>query len=159
MPIGVLFVCLGNICRSPTAQGILEKKLCDAGLVDSVLVDSCGTATFNVGKRPDPRAITAAERAGYDLSRQIARQIEPADYNKFDYIIAMDRTNLINVQAWAPADFDGEIKLMLDYCRHSGNSQIPDPYYQDAEHFDAVIRLVEHGVDGLLAKLRQHHSI
>lgn len=159
MSIGVLFVCLGNICRSPSAQGILEKKLQESGLGDGFFVDSCGTANFNVGKSPDPRAIAASERAGYDISRQIARQIEKADYEKYRYIIAMDRTNLLNVQSWAPPNFEGEIKLMLDYCKHRGSSQIPDPYYAEADHFDGVISLLEQGVDGLVRHLKQHHSI
>ncbi len=159
MPVGVLFVCLGNICRSPIAQGILEKKLGDRALEDAVFVDSCGTAAFNIGKSPDPRAVIAANNSGYNISRQIARQVDDGDYRRFHYIVAMDRTNLINLQSWAPADYAGEIKLLLDYCRHDGSSQIPDPYYDSAEKFAAIIPLLEPAIDSLLDHIRHQHSL
>ncbi len=159
MAVGVLFVCLGNICRSPTAQGILEHKARQLGLEDAIFADSCGTAAFNVGKPADPRARAAASAAGYDLSDQFARQIADDDYERFHYIIAMDRTNLINVEAWRPAHFEGEIKLLMDYCEHDGSSQIPDPYYQSAEHFGEIIGIMEQAIDGLLAHIRHQHSL
>lgn len=159
MTVNVLFVCLGNICRSPAAQGILEKRVLDAGLQEQITVDSCGTAPFNVGKAPDPRSQQAAQKAGYDISAQIARQIHDDDYETFDYIIAMDHINLTNVKAWAPADYAGELKLFMDYCRHGGNAQIPDPYYKDADEFDQVIRSLEVAADGLLAYIRKRHEI
>ena len=115
MTVNVIFVCLGNICRSPAAQGILEAMVQDAGLSDKITVDSCGTAPFNVGKSPDPRSIEASSRAGYDISQQIARQIDDADYEKNDYVIAMDRINLTNIETWAPANFQGEINLLMHY--------------------------------------------
>lgn len=159
MSVHVVFVCLGNICRSPAAQGILEKKVAAAGLSAEISVDSCGTAAFNIGKSPDPRSTAAAAKAGYDISGQIARQICDADYAQSDYVIVMDRKNLSNVLAWAPAGFDGEIKLLLDYSSHSGDSQIPDPFYDSAEQFDAVIASLEKAVDALLAHIREHHKI
>lgn len=150
MTINVLFVCLGNICRSPAAQGIFEKLVEDAGLSNHIKVDSCGTAAFNVGKNPDPRSIEASARAGYDISQQIARQIQDEDYDNNDFVIAMDRINLTNIEAWAPKDFDGEINLFMHYCKHGGNAQIPDPYYADASKFDGVIKSLEKASTGLL---------
>lgn len=158
MPIHAVFVCLGNICRSPAAQGVFEKYVLEAGLADKVSVDSCGTAAFNLGKSPDPRSIAAAGRAGYDITQQIARQIDDHDYQHASYVVAMDRMNLTNVLACAPADYDGEIKLLMDYCGHNGNSQIPDPY--DDEHsFDRVIQQIEVAAKGLLDTIRQVHGI
>ena len=159
MTIHVVFVCLGNICRSPAAQGIFEKKVSDAGLDQRITVDSCGTAAFNIGKSPDPRAVSAAAKAGYDISQQIARQIDDDDYHRGSYLIAMDRNNLGNVMAWAPKNFDGEIKLFLDYCHHGGNRQIPDPFYGKADQFDTVIRSLEKAADGLLHYIREQHSL
>lgn len=159
MPIHVVFVCLGNICRSPAAQGILEKYVLDAGLTDKISVDSCGTAAFNLGKSPDPRSIAAANRAGYDITQQIARQIDDHDYHRAHYVIAMDRMNLTNVLAWAPADYDGEIKLLMDYCDHNGNAQIPDPFYDDEHSFDRVIQQIEIAANGLLNTIRQTHHL
>ena len=159
MSVGVLFVCLGNICRSPAAQGILEHRVQAAGLSGQIVVDSCGTATFNLGKSPDTRSQSAALRAGYDISEQIARQICDDDYERFDYIIAMDRINLMNVEAWAPKDYAGEIKLFMSYCQHGGNAQIPDPYYKEADAFDGVIQTLERAADGLLKHIRSKHGI
>lgn len=159
MSVSVLFVCLGNICRSPAAQGILEKRIIDAGLQEKIRVDSCGTAAFNVGKAPDARSQSASLRAGYDISGQIARQICDEDYEQFDYIIAMDRINLTNVQAWAPKDYSGELQLLMHYCKNGGNSQIPDPYYKEADAFDGVIASLEKAADGLLAYIRHKHGI
>ncbi len=159
MSVGVLFVCLGNICRSPAAQGIFEHRIRSAGLSDQIHTDSCGTAAFNLGKSPDERSQSAALRAGYDISDQIARQICDEDYQRFNYVIAMDRINLTNVEAWAPKDFAGEINLFMNYCKNGGNAQIPDPYYKEAEAFDGVIQTLERAADGLLAHIRTKHGI
>ncbi len=159
MAVHVVFVCLGNICRSPAAQGILEHKVAAAGLSDRITVDSCGTAAFNIGKSPDPRSSRACAAAGYDISTQIARQICDEDYHRSDYLIVMDRKNLGNVEAWTPKEFSGEIKLLLEYSQHGGNSQIPDPFYDDAEQFDKVIRTLEKATDALLAHIRREHHL
>jgi protein-tyrosine phosphatase len=159
MSIHVVFVCLGNICRSPAAQGVFEKYISEAGLADKISVDSCGTAAFNIGKSPDPRSTAAAKRAGYDISQQIARQIDDGDYHRANYVVAMDRMNLTNVLAWAPADYDGEIKLLMDYCNHSGNSQIPDPYYDDEHSFDKVIQQIEVAAKGLINTIKTQHGV
>ncbi len=160
MSINVLFVCLGNICRSPSAQGILEKQIAKLNLTDSIQVDSCGTAPFNVGKSPDDRALQACAAAGYDISMQIARQIEDEDYLNFDYIIPMDRKNMMSVTAWQPKDFSGEIKLMMQYHPNAlGNTQIPDPYHDRPEAFNPIISCLEEACAGLLEHIQQKHGL
>lgn len=157
--IGVLFVCLGNICRSPSAQGIFQHQVDKAGLADYFLIDSCGTAAFNVGKSPDKRATEATRHYGYDISQQIARQICNNDYQQFNYIIPMDRKNMMSLTAWQPADYSGEIKLLMQYHpKNLGNSQIPDPYHESLEKFFPIIEVIEQASTGLLSYIRnQHH--
>lgn len=159
MTINVLFVCLGNICRSPAAEGIFGELVAQAQLDQMIQVDSCGTAAFNIGKPPDPRSTAAASRAGYDISQQIARQICDDDYRVNHYLIAMDRINLTNVTAWAPGDFTGEIQLFMHYGPNSGNTQVPDPYYDDAAQFDSVIKTLEIAAGGLLDHIRTTHQL
>lgn len=150
MSVGVLFVCLGNICRSPTAQGVMQRLVEKRGLCADIRVDSAGTAAFNVGKSPDARAIAACEQAGLDISCQIARQIDDEDYRRYHYIIAMDRQNLVNCQTWAPKDFGGEIRLMLDYVPGRGSAQVADPYYADSDAFAGVVSELDHACEHLL---------
>ena len=159
MSINILFVCLGNICRSPAAEGIFSKMVENAQLSDKIKVDSCGTAAFNIGKSPDPRAMAAAARAGYDISQQIARQINDHDYDVNHYLIAMDRINLTNVKAWAPKDFQGDIELFMTYSQKSGNTQIPDPFYDNERQFDKVIQLLETSAVGLLEHIRKQRQL
>jgi len=157
--LNVLFVCLGNICRSPLAQGSFEQQVIQQGLEGVIQVDACGTAAFNVGKSPDPRAIAAAERAGFDLSQQIARQIDDSDYHRCQYIIAMDRNNLSNVVAWAPADYAGEIKMLLDYMGNGGPAELADPYYAAADAFDETLEQISHATAALLQDICQRHDL
>ena len=156
--LGILFVCLGNICRSPTAQGIAEQRLQQHHWQHRVHVDSCGTAAFNLGKAPDDRAISACKNRGYDIGQQRARQIEPADYQRFDFLLVMDRVNLASVQAWAPKHFSGEIGLLMQYSSRGGNSQLADPFYAEAGKFDGMIASLETAIDGLLEKLASIHA-
>lgn len=158
--IGVLFVCLGNICRSPSAQGIFQHQVDKAGLTDYFIIDSCGTAAFNVGKSPDKRAIDATRHYGYNIEDQIARQISKEDYNKFDYIIAMDRKNMMSLTAWQPAGYSGEIELLMKYHPDSlGNTQIPDPYHDSPDKFFPIIETIEKAAAGLLEHIRNKHRI
>lgn len=159
MSINVLFVCLGNICRSPAAQGVFSKFVEQAQLSDKIKVDSCGTAAFNIGKSPDPRSTAAAARAGYDISEQIARQINDDDYDTNHYLIVMDRINFTHVKSWAPKDFRGEIELFMAYSQKSGNTQVPDPFYDDERQFDKVIQTLEIAASGLLEHLRKQHQL
>ena len=158
--IGVLFVCLGNICRSPSAQGILESKIKALGLDDKIIVDSCGTAPFNVGKKPDQRALAACKHYGYEIENQIARQISDEDYVNYDYIIPMDRKNMMSITAWKPKDFKGEIKLMMEYHKNNaGTTQIPDPYHEGAKAFFPIIETLEIACDGLLETIKEQHKL
>ncbi len=157
MSVHVVFVCLGNICRSPSAQGVLEKLIVEAGLENSITVDSCGTAAFNVGKNPDPRAVAACQRKGYDISQQIARQINDDDYSKADYVIAMDSINLMSVKAWAPKGYQGTLSLFMRFAGGGEHAQIPDPYYQEADKFDGVISVLEKACAGLLDNIQETH--
>lgn len=159
MSIGVTFVCLGNICRSPLAEGIFQQLLVQSGLADQVRVDSCGTAAFNVGKSPDPRAVAAAERAGLNISRQIARQIHDEDYANSHYIVAMDRANLMNCEAWRTKGFNGEIKMLLEYSQAAGSSQVADPFYSNSEAFDELIPLLRRACENLLAHIVKQHKL
>lgn len=159
MTVKVLFVCLGNICRSPSAQGILQKMVDDNGLSEQFVIDSCGTAPFNVGKSPDKRAIEAASRHGYNIEDQIARQIHNDDYQQFQYIIAMDHKNLSSVQTWAPDSYDGEITLFMKYGSNRGLTQVADPYYEDSGKFDAVIATLEKAAHGFLKYVVKKHRL
>ncbi len=159
MTINVLFVCLGNICRSSAAQGVFQRYVDDAGLSRHISIDSCGTAAFNVGKPPDSRAIDAALRHGYDIREQVARQIHPDDYQQFEFILPMDRKNMSSVTAWAPDDYQGEIELFMKYGKHSGISQLSDPYYEKAEKFDGVIKMIEKASHGLLNHIVNKHAL
>lgn len=156
--IGVLFVCLGNICRSPSAQAVLEDRLARRRLAGRFRVDSCGTAAFNAGKSPDPRAIAAAERRGYRIAHQRARQIDDADFGRFRYIVAMDRSNLHTLQGWATADFDGEIRLLMHFAAGGRDGEVADPYYGAAQAFEAALDAIEDGVEGLLEYLCARHG-
>lgn len=134
------------------AQGIFQRQVNDAGLNDMVFVDSCGTAAFNVGKNPDPRAVAATTENGIDISEQIARQIDDDDYKRFDFIIAMDRNNLSNVIAWAPPNYKGEMKLLLDYTPKHKQGQVADPYYSE----DGTFLLVFEEIQSATACLLNH---
>ena len=149
----VLFVCLGNICRSPTAEGVLRHKLRAAGLEDRVQVDSAGTGDWHVGKAPDSRTRIAAQRRGYDLSALRARQVEAADFQRFDLILAMDQSNLRNLQALRPAGAQADLDLYLRRYELALD-EVPDPYYGGEDGFEQVLDLIEQASEALLAEIR-----
>lgn len=151
--IRVLFVCLGNICRSPTAQGVFERLVAESGLADAIVVDSAGTAGWHAGKPPDPRAIEAARRRGVDLSRQRARQVTRRDLQLFDYVLTMDRENLKAIRNLAANDQRGHIGLLLDFAPRLGLSDVPDPYYGGPQDFEKALDLIEEASTGLLAQI------
>jgi len=150
--IRILFVCLGNICRSPTAEGIFRARLEAAGLQDRIEIDSAGTGDWHLGRGPDPRAQESAAAAGYDISALRARQVSVDDFFEFDYILAMDGQNLHDLQAMQPEHSAAVLELMLSYGS-SNENDVPDPYYGGDDGFKQVIALLEDSADGLLADL------
>lgn len=161
--VRVLFVCTGNICRSPTAHAVFLQRVHEAGLAERIEVDSAGTHGFHVGQAPDRRSTEAAARRGYDLSDQRARQIEADDLSTFDYVLAMDGGNLAMLQAlMSTAGISSpraRIGLLLDYVEGAVGKDVPDPYYGTRNGFEEVLDLVESGAERLLARLRQQHGL
>lgn len=149
----VLFVCLGNICRSPTAEGVLRHKLREAGLTDQVEVASAGTGDWHVGKAPDKRSQAAAKLRGYDLSAQRARQVSRADFATYDLILAMDNSNLRHLQALQPANGKAELDLFLRRFQ-SEVDEVPDPYHDSEQGFEQVLDLIERASDLLVIELK-----
>lgn len=149
----VLFVCLGNICRSPTAHGVFATLIDQRGLSGLVKVDSCGTGDWHLGSAPDPRAVAAASNRGYDLSRLRARQVQVDDFDVYDYILAMDGSNLEDLQALCPGDYRGHLGLFLSFAGELAPDDVPDPYYGGEEGFDQVLDLIEAASKGLLQVL------
>lgn len=151
--ISVLFVCMGNICRSPTAEGVFRRLVEDAGLSGKIQVDSAGTHDYHIGVPPDRRAQVAAAGRGYDLSALRGRQVERADFERFDYILAMDSDNLANLQRLCPSPYKNRMGLFLEYGQKSSLREVPDPYYGGAQGFEHVLNLVEDAAAGLLDEI------
>ena len=158
MTTSVLFVCLGNICRSPTAHGVFQSLVNRDGLGQRIMVDSAGTGDWHLGAPPDPRASAAALDSGYDLSKLRARLVSSADFLEFDYVLAMDNENLANLKKMAPADYSGHLGLFLDFDPHSPLSEVPDPYYGTDDGFAQVLELVAAASEGLLSKISGANS-
>ena len=152
----VLFVCMGNICRSPTAETVFREHAQRAGLLDDLRIESAGIGSWHVGEPPDKRAILHGRRRGYDLEPLRARQVTPADFERFDYILGMDHRNLRDLKALRPDDYNGHLGLFLDFAPHLGVREVPDPYYGGPDGFEAVLELVERASEGLLAHIRAH---
>jgi len=150
----VLFVCLGNICRSPTAEGVFRAQVAAAGLSEVIGIDSAGTAAWHIGKAPDQRAQAAATRRGYDLTALRGRQVAVADFGEFDYILAMDRSNLADLLAQCPAEQRHKVRLFLSFSSQWQDHEVPDPYYGGADGFDQVLDMVEDAAHGLLSDIR-----
>lgn len=150
----VLMVCMGNICRSPTAEGVLRATLEKAGLADKVEVDSAGTHGYHVGEAPDPRTQRAALARGYDLSQMRARRVAPKDLDYFDLILAMDRSNLDNLQRLASPEKQARLGLFMDYAHNFDDDEVPDPFYGLGHSFDLVLDMVEDAAAGLTEQLK-----
>ncbi|TCJ18309.1 low molecular weight phosphotyrosine protein phosphatase [Rubrobacter taiwanensis] len=150
----VLFVCMGNICRSPTAQGVFERLVEREGLEGEIRADSAGTGSWHVGEPPDRRAQESARRRGIDLSGQRARQLEPEDFERFDYVVVMDRENYRNVLAMCPPEHREKVRLLMEYAPETGVSEVPDPYFGGPDGFERVLDLVEEAAEGLLDEIR-----
>ena len=149
-------VCLGNICRSPTAHGVMNKCIKNQGLSSKIKVDSAGTGDWHIGEQPDSRAIEAAAQRGYDLQSFRARQVVAADYQQFHYILAMDRTNLKELRAACPQAHQNKLQLLLEFA-DSSHESVPDPYYSGPAGFELVLDLVEQACESLLEHIRLQH--
>ncbi|MEE8187566.1 MAG: low molecular weight protein-tyrosine-phosphatase [Kiloniellales bacterium] len=158
MAASVLFVCTGNICRSPTAEGVMRHALAAAGLDGAVAVDSAGLGGWHVGEPPDGRAIRCAAQRGYDLSAQRARQFHQADFDDFPLILGMDRGHVRELRGLQPGDGKGNVSLFLDYLPaedpHFGRD-VPDPYYGGPPDYEISLDLIERGVPGLIAAIER----
>jgi protein-tyrosine phosphatase len=151
----VLFVCTGNICRSPTAEGVFRQLLSQDAPDLRVEVDSAGTAGYHIGEPPDLRSQRAAMRRGIDLGGLRARQVTPADFSYFDLILAMDRGNLLELETMRPNNSRARVELFLQYAPDSGRLEVPDPYYRDVGGFEEVLDLTVAASRGLLAALQK----
>lgn len=154
--VKVLMVCLGNICRSPSAHGVFNKYIENSKLDGIIEVDSAGTSNYHIGENPDPRSIQAAARRGYFLQDLVARQVRDEDFQLFDYILAMDAANLNELRKRVPQNCRASIALLLDYS-DSGQEMIPDPYHSGKDGFELVLDLIEGACEGLLADIRARH--
>lgn len=150
----ILFVCLGNICRSPTAETVFRQIVAREAPDLPIEIDSAGTAAYHVGSAPDSRTRQAALRRGYDMSALRARVIEPQDFSRFDLILAMDRQNVDTLRRAAPAAAHRRIRLFLEFAPGAGETEVPDPYYGGPNGFEEVLDLVEAGARGLLEHVR-----
>ena len=157
--VKVLFVCMGNICRSPTAEGVFRHLLRARGLHESIFVDSAGTHAYHVGNPPDPRALRTALGRGIDLSDLRARQVRDEDFHHFDYILAMDRDNLADLSAACPDAQRTKLSLFLRYAPHLELQDVPDPYYGGPAGFERVLDMIEDAAQGFLDNLVQAHAI
>ena len=148
--VRILFVCSGNICRSPTAEGIARYFIQTGGLESLIEVDSAATHGSHVGEAPDSRARKAAQQRGYDLSDLRARKLHISDFQRFDLVLAMDRGHLEYMQRMCPEVYQSRLGLFMDYARDSELDEVPDPYYGGPKGFEVVLDLCESGVRGLL---------
>jgi protein-tyrosine phosphatase len=151
----VLFVCLGNICRSPTAEAVFREFVRRHAPGLDVQIDSAGTADFHVGEPPDPRAVRAAAARGLDMTGLRARQVERSDFERFDLILAMDRSNQAALLELSPPEYRSRVRLLLEFAAAAGREDVPDPYYGGAQGFDEVLDLVEEAAAGLLAEIQR----
>ena len=152
--VRILFVCLGNICRSPSAQGVFQRLVAEQGLTDHIQVDSAGTSSYHVGDAPCRRMQNVARRRGIDLSKQRSRQATPSDCERFDYLVAMDRANVRDMQWLCPDGQQQKISLLLEYAPHLGVSDVPDPYYSTGEA-ERAFDLIEEAAAALLEHIKR----
>jgi len=157
-PVKVLFVCMGNICRSPTAHGVFQALVDEHGLGDRIHVDSAGTHGYHTGTPPDPRSQATAKTRGVDLSGQRARRFESSDFVEFDYVIGMDSGNLADMLAIRPDNGRAEARLMLEFASKFEQREVPDPYFGEAG-FERVFDMIDDAARGLLQQIRQQRGI
>ena len=155
--VKVLFVCMGNICRSPTAQGVFERLVQSEGVAKHLVIDSAGTHAYHVGNPPDKRSQAAAKGRGLDLSGQRARQVTAADIEEFDYVLVMDHTNLYDLQDLVTESGRERVHLFMKFAERWDVDEVPDPYYGGNSGFERVLDMVEDAAAGLLMHIRRHH--
>ncbi len=151
----VLFVCLGNICRSPTAHGVFESLVKKKGYTDKIIVDSAGTSGWHIGKKPDSRTIKEAKKRGYNLQYIRSRKAVAEDFSNFDYILAMDKDNLFELKKLKPKNYKGKLELFLNYSPETVYREVPDPYYGGEKGFTLVLDLIEEASEKLLHTIVQ----
>jgi protein-tyrosine phosphatase len=159
MAINVLFVCLGNICRSPTAHGVFQQLVENKKLQDQILVDSAGTSGWHIDCEPDARSCSVALDFGYDLSSLRSRKVSSEDFISFDYILAMDQSNLESLNAIRPSEFGGELSLLMDFVDGHEFEDIPDPYYGGGDSFKNVVVMIEQACEQLLNHIVKVHHL
>ncbi len=152
--VKILFVCFGNICRSPTAAGVFKKIVKEEGLDDHIEVDSAGTSGYHIGDSADPRSIDAATKRGIDITDHRGRRVEEADFDKYHYIIAMDNENYSNLATLCTAGNWGKLKMFLDYSNEFEGREVPDPYYGGETGFEVVLDMVESASKGLIKEIK-----
>jgi protein-tyrosine phosphatase len=157
MKIKVLFVCMGNICRSPTAEAVFRQYVEQQGMAGCILIDSAGTHDYHIGDAPDARTQRAAKQRGYDMSQLRGRQVEVADFDRFDYVLAMDNLNLVTLERLRPPDAHSHLALLLDFAEQHKEWEVPDPYNGGVDGFELVLDMVEDAAAGLLRHIRQNH--
>lgn len=155
--IQILFVCMGNICRSPMAEGVFRQLVLQEKLAQHINTDSAGTHAYHIGEPPDQRAQATARQRGVDISDLRARRVNINDFSRFQYILAMDRDNLTLLQEACPLDYQNRLQLMLDFAPQLEQKEVPDPYYGGQRGFDRVYDLVEAASLGLLTDIRQRY--
>jgi len=154
----VLFVCMGNICRSPTAHAVFREQVGERGLVEQIVIDSAGTHDFHIGREPDRRAIMTAAEQGLDMTDLRARQVQEVDFEQFDYVVAMDQQNLDALQNSCPEPYLGRLSLLLDWTDGWG-TEVPDPYYGGDEGFTRVLEMVTSACRCLLEHIVAEHTL
>lgn len=157
--VKVLFVCLGNICRSPTAEGVFRQAVERAGLGTEFEIDSAGTHAYHIGEPPDSRAQEAAARRGVDLSGLRGRRASAEDIREFDYVLAMDRENFENLQAICPPEYSGRVQLFMEFAAGRAEREVPDPYFGGSGGFDRVLDMIEDASEGLLRHIREQQGL
>ncbi len=159
MAVRVLFVCLGNICRSPTAEGVFRALIREAGLEDEYVVDSAGTGSWHIGQSPDARAAAACSRHGIDISAHRARQVRAEDFENFDWILACDEENLADLNRMKPAASRARTALLMPFAGNPADRVVPDPYYGGAADFESTVHRAQHACRGLLAALQKARGV
>lgn len=153
--ISVLFCCMGNICRSPTAEAVFRARVEEAGLAQQILIDSVGTHDYHIGKPPDLRTQCAAKQRGYDMSNLRGRQVEVADFSRFDYVLAMDNANMAILYRLCPQQQRNRLTMFLEYASMHKQREVPDPYYGGEDGFERVLDMVEDAAEGLLSQIQK----